>query len=267
MKTLFTLISMLLISIAVFSGNNSFNGSKDSTEGNIHANHQIDSTKNTCAQSSFTSTINDLSEQEIQGLLLMREEEKLARDVYNYFSNNYAIQVFSNITLSEERHMSAVLSLLNHYGLEDPMLKESGKFSNIELQHLYDDFIKKGKTIEEALAVGAFIEEYDIKDLKNLMDQSKVEDINNIYSNLLRGSENHLRAFVRNIARYEVNYENQILSKDTFDAIITSPNNCHGNNNPNTVQKGKGNGSGMKKGQQQGMNSTNGKNCQGKCKE
>jgi hypothetical protein len=44
-----------------------------------------------------------------------------------------------------------------------------------------------------------------------------------VYGNLARGSENHLRAFVTNLARLgDVSYAPQYLSQAAYDAIIGS---------------------------------------------
>ncbi len=61
-----------------------------------------------------------LTAAEEEGLLFMREEEKLARDVYLVLFDKWGLRVFENIAESEQRHMDAVLYLLGKYGLDDP---------------------------------------------------------------------------------------------------------------------------------------------------
>ena len=91
----------------------------------------------------------------------------------------------------------------------------------------------------EALYVGAFIEELDMLDI-NLCPKVIVEtdngiddasgcgriytdnqDIQRMYGYLLGGSENYLRAYVRNIEKQigEGNYKAQVLTQDQVDAI------------------------------------------------
>ncbi|MDP2030099.1 MAG: DUF2202 domain-containing protein [Thiobacillus sp.] len=48
-------------------------------------------------------------------LLFMREEEKLARDVYLTLYETWGLAVFSNIASSEQSHMDALLKLLRTY--------------------------------------------------------------------------------------------------------------------------------------------------------
>jgi len=145
----------------------------------------------------------DLSQEELDGLLHMRLEEKLARDVYTTFGNLYNYKVFLNIKESEQRHMDAMLRLLVKYNIEDPVISdEVGVFPPGVFQDLYDDYIAQGSiSLLEALQVGVNIEELDIADLQYQINEVVDNpDILRVYSNLLTGSENHLEAFNRCIA-------------------------------------------------------------------
>lgn len=167
-----------------------------------------------------------LTQEEIDGLLWMREEEKLARDVYLTLYETYGLQIFQNIANSEQMHMDAVLSLLEKYGIEDPAVDEVGIFTNPELQALYDQLIAMGsRSIEDALKVGALIEETDIKDLEEWITKTDNADIIQVYENLMAGSENHLRAFTTVLQNYGVTYEPQVISEDEYNKIISSPMN------------------------------------------
>ena len=186
---------------------------------------------------------------EKDGLLLMREEELLAHDVYNLFSELYDLRIFSNITRSEATHAQAVLSLLDLFEIEDPATGIEGEFNNEELQTLYDELTEKGKlSIEEALKAGAYIEEVDIKDLADLMAETDNEDILLVYDNLMRGSRNHLRAFNRVLNNYGFEYVPTVLSEEDFNEIISSDmeggNGCQAEvqnkyQNKNQNQKGR----------------------------
>ena len=167
-----------------------------------------------------------LTQEEVDGLLWMREEEKLARDVYLTLYEMYGLQIFQNIANSEQMHMDAVLSLLEKYGIEDPAVDEVGVFTNPELQALYDQLIAMGsQSIEDALKVGALIEETDIKDLEEWIAKTDNADIIQVYENLTAGSENHLRAFTSLLQSYGVTYEPQVISEDEYNEIISSPMN------------------------------------------
>ena len=162
-----------------------------------------------------------LTFQEEEGLLFMAEEEKLAGDVYSSLNEVWNLRVFDNIGRAEQTHQAAVETLLERYSLAVPA-KPAGEFSNETLQSLYNDLVSRGEaSLEEALRVGAAIEEIDILDLQERMAQTDREDILLVYSNLKRGSENHLRAFVNNLERRGIEYSPEHLSQEEYDEIIS----------------------------------------------
>ena len=166
-----------------------------------------DNTKNTQSITAVTIAefpLEELSEGEIDGLIFMREEEKLARDVYIAMYDKWEKRVFNNISESEQRHMDALKTLFDRYELDDPVgVNSLGVFKNETLQDLYNTLIDQGSvSLIEALKVGALIEEIDILDIQNELDEHvDNQDVTFVYDNLLKGSRNHLRAFVRNLSR------------------------------------------------------------------
>lgn len=172
-----------------------------------------------------------LNEGEIAALLFMREEEKLARDVYTYLYDSWSVKSFQNISYSEQSHMDAVLVLIDKYDLDDPAADNIyGTFQNGDLQQLYDDLIDVGSvSIEAALKVGAAIEEIDIIDLQRELDTTVDNaDITIVFENLMKGSRNHLRAFVGNLSTLGITYEPQYLTQEDYDMIINSPREAGG---------------------------------------
>ena len=166
-----------------------------------------------------------LSQAEIDGLLLMREEEKLARDVYTTLYEKWNLRAFESIGQgSETTHMDAMKTLLDRYGLEDPVGEDiPGVFQNEELQKVYDELVEKGsQSIEDAVLVGAYIEDLDIYDLQRLIEETDNDDIKIVYQNLLKGSRNHLRAFDRQLQRYNISYQAQFLTQEEYDRIASS---------------------------------------------
>ena len=169
----------------------------------------------------FTDT-EDLTKDEQNMLLFMKEEEKMARDVYTALYEKWNFMNFNVISRAEERHLFEVSQLLGHYDL-DTTVAEAGKFSNSQIQKLYNDFVSQGsESIVEAIRVGATIEERDIKDLQTYLDQTSNANIALVFNNLLFGSENNLRAFDRQLQAYGVDYKPQYLDQEQFDAIIAS---------------------------------------------
>lgn len=166
----------------------------------------------------------DLSQEELDGLLFMREEEKLARDLYVVMFEKWEMKIFENISRSEQKHMDAVKVLLDRYQLDDPIENDiTGEFANNDLQILYNNLVDKGNiSTLEALKAGAIVEETDILDLEQNINAIDNEDIKLVYDNLLNGSKNHLRAFVRNIEALGEMYTPIVLSEDEYIEIITS---------------------------------------------
>jgi len=182
-----------------------------------------------------------LTEIEVEGLLFMREEEKLARDVYLRLYDLWNINIFKNIAASEQTHTDAIKALLDSYSLDDPMSNdENGVFANDDLQALYNQLVDQGsQSLEDALKVGAAVEEIDILDLEKYIAQTDNADIQMVYENLLKGSRNHLRSFAETIQKQTgATYQPQYLPEDEYQAIVGSEIERGGNS------QGKGNGNG-----------------------
>ena len=164
----------------------------------------------------------DLSAAEADALSYMREEEKLAHDVYVTLYEKWGLATFQNIANSEQVHTDAVKTLLDRYGLQDPASSQVGVFANPELQALYNTLLAQGsQSLAEALKVGAAIEEIDILDLEERLAQTDNADIQQVFNNLLRGSRNHLRAFTTALqAETGEVYQPQYLSPEAYQAII-----------------------------------------------
>ena len=171
-----------------------------------------------------TEYIVGVSVDEAEDLMYMREEEKLAHDVYITFYEQWGLQIFANIAESETTHTETVKALLDKYGLTDMALDQVGAFTNTTLQALYDQLVERGMASSmEALHVGALIEEVDMTDLQHAIDRATHDDIIAVYENLLKGSRNHLRSYVDVIESYGVVYEAQYLDQDEVNAIVNSP--------------------------------------------
>ncbi len=185
-----------------------------------------------------------LSADEAAGLIFMREEEKLAHDVYVTFYQQYGLAIFNNIASSEAAHMAAIKTLLDRYGLADPAAgKGVGVFTNPELQALYNQLIAQGsQSLSAALKVGAAIEEIDILDLKERLALTTHSDIQQVYTSLLNGSTNHLRSFVGTLKTQtgEV-YQPQYLDAATYQTIISGTNGRRGGNGGGSGAIGGGN--------------------------
>ncbi|MBU0655633.1 MAG: DUF2202 domain-containing protein [Gammaproteobacteria bacterium] len=180
------------------------------------------------------ATLAALTPAETGTLLFVREEEKMARDVYLTLYDRWGLQVFQNIALrSEQQHMDSIKLLIDNLGLADPVVSDAvGSFTNPDIAALYAQLVNRGLvSLDEALAVGSFIEEFDINDLQEAIDEA-MDGTNQlpviqIYTNLMCGSRNHLRAFVGQIESTGDNYVAQVIDQQTVDLIAdSSPEQC-----------------------------------------
>ena len=166
----------------------------------------------------------ELSTSELEGITFMREEEKLARDVYIQLADLWNMNIFSNISRSEDTHMEAVKTLIDLFGYEDPVQdNEVGIFTDQVLQDLHNELMVSGSiSLAEALLVGGAIEEIDILDLQKYLDQTSNSAVIEVYENLLRGSIKHLNSFVSNYERQTgETYQPQFLTQEEYQELIS----------------------------------------------
>lgn len=163
-----------------------------------------------------------LTSDETKSVLAMREEEKLARDVYLTLNNQFPSLVFVRIATSEQRHTDAIARIIATQGLVDPVVDDAiGKFTDPTFTDLYAGLVADGSAdYIAALKVGAYIEEIDIADLKEALDAVTNPQVKRVFENLLNASYNHLRAFVANFEADGQPYEPQVLDAETYTEIV-----------------------------------------------
>ena len=166
-----------------------------------------------------------LGDRERADLMFMREEEKLARDVYLSLYEQWELAIFRQIAKAESRHMALTLVVVDKYELDDPVGDNGlGVFTDSGLQQLYETLTATGAaSVESALLVGAAIEDLDISDLVRSVERANNEDLDLLYQNLMKGSRNHLRAFTRVLERYGVTYAPVYLSPEAYQEILDAP--------------------------------------------
>lgn len=164
----------------------------------------------------------ELSTSDIEALIFMREEEKLAHDVYAVMYDLWGLPIFNNISRSEQAHTGAVQYLLDSYGIPDPASDELGIFTDPTLQALYTELVDRGsQSLSDALLVGAAIEEIDILDLQDRLADTENSSIQQVFTNLLRGSYNHLNAFTSTlVTQTGETYQPQYMSAEQYQASL-----------------------------------------------
>lgn len=166
-----------------------------------------------------------VSDIEAEHLTFMREEEKLARDVYAGLFEIWGEPIFDRISQSESRHMEAMRVLLDKYGLPDPALDDTpGAFSDPLLQELYGELMELGaQSLADALTVGCIIEDLDILDNIVAISESDNADVRTAFQNLLKGSRNHLRSFFGALLQAGGTYEARYISPEEMADILAAP--------------------------------------------
>lgn len=168
--------------------------------------------------------VEPLSTTESASLPLIREEEKLAHDVYAVAAGQWGLNAFVNIGASETMHQQALLALMDRYSLIDPAAgMPEGQFSQAAFATLYTQLSSKARlSLIDALQVGLEIEELDIKDIETEKPGIDNADILYAYNELQRGSRNHLRAFWKQLQQQGGSYTPSHITQAEFDAIANS---------------------------------------------
>lgn len=163
--------------------------------------------------------------QEQADLIHMRQEEKLARDVYLTLYSTTGATIFQNIAQSEQSHMDLTLYLMNKYGIADPLTSNAvGVFPDPAFTHLYERLVNiGGNSLFRSLWVGAVIEDLDIYDLDMALANTDNQDIATVWQNLARGSRNHMRSFYGQLQNFGYTYTGIWLSVTRIVGIVITP--------------------------------------------
>lgn len=130
-------------------------------------------------------------------LATMADEEKMAHDLYVALAAKYPdLTQFARVAQSETRHLTAVRSMLDRYGIADPTAgKAAGEFATASIQSTYDTLLAGATTPTAALAAGVSVEKADIADLAAAMSGLTAPDVLTLYTHLSTASQHHLTAF------------------------------------------------------------------------
>ncbi len=227
-------VSILVVIIIVAIAGGAYYYYSNTKAGTVTATTSVSALSTTTTTASLTgtgtstttqTTASELTSVEIEAIKYMAEEEKLAYDVYTKLAQMYPnVPVFANIAKSEQTHVNAVLSLAKKYHV-NITLGKPGVFNNTHIQELYNKLISMGsKGLEDALKVGALVEETGIKDLQDWIAKVQHSDIKQVFECLMMGSRNHLRAFTSTLEKmFGVEYTPQVISIEEYKQIINSP--------------------------------------------
>jgi len=181
---------------------------------------------------SACTTTNDyeigvLSKEEKTDIQKLREEEKLARDIYIKAYNTYEYFAFVNLYKGEQIHMDNLLNLEMQYMVEDIILPDTGKYVDESIQNFYNNHLSQITTsATDAFKVGMTTEEMIIYDIQNFENNTEEADILKVYSKIKCWSRNHLRLNY-NFLNGDTLYQPQYITIEEYNAIINSDyENC-----------------------------------------
>lgn len=162
-----------------------------------------------------------LTEDEIEFLYAVREDEKVTKDITSKFLTQYpASTQFTNILAAEATHISAIEMLLIYYEITFPALGTAGVFVDTERQARYNNVVAQGTTLVAAYRAAATLEEECVAAYTNVLPTITNANIKLIIGNMLKASSNHLKAYVRQITTLNETYIPRVLYQAAFDAII-----------------------------------------------
>ncbi|WP_062467364.1 DUF2202 domain-containing protein [Demequina maris] len=165
----------------------------------------------------------DATDADAASLAAMADEERMARDLYVELADAWDLSTFDRIAGAEDRHLDAVLGLIEAYGLDDPTDgAEAGVYADADIQAMYDELLAQGsESVTAALGVGALVEETDIADLRAQDVDS--DAVATVYAHLEHASEHHLTAFVRALDASGATYEASVLDPAEVEDITGVP--------------------------------------------
>jgi hypothetical protein len=167
----------------------------------------------------FDSTA-DLTADEIEFIFAVREDEKIARDLYISFFGKFGLKPFENIGKAEDNHIKATEKLFDYYEIDYPALSGNGKFENAIRQKLFDSLLLKVNTELDAFKVMAVLEESNIVEYGAVIKTVVNPNIKMVIENLAKASANHFKAAIRQITALGGTYTPEFLTQEQYRAVI-----------------------------------------------
>lgn len=167
----------------------------------------------------FDSTA-DLTTDEIEFIYAVREDEKIARDLYFSFFRNFGLKTFENIGKAEDNHIKATEKLFDYYEIDYPALSANGKFEDASRQKLFDSLLLKGTPELEAFKVMALLEESNIVEYGEVLKSIVNPNIKLVIENLAKASANHFKAAIRQITALGGTYAPALMTQEQYRALI-----------------------------------------------
>lgn len=153
-------------------------------------------------------------------LIRLYEDEILAHDLYAALGKVHPdIRPFQNIPHSEKRHREVMAEILEQEGIAIPKAPKGRRFVTEGLDRTFRQWLREGRRSEiDACRVGVRLEDHDIAELRAA--QTAFPAHRAALANLEAASNNHLRAFHRNLTSRGGEYQAEALPAADLSAIV-----------------------------------------------
>jgi hypothetical protein len=161
-------------------------------------------------------------------LIRLYEEEILAHDLYVILGKKHPdVRPFQNIPRSEQMHRDALAAVLKAEGIALPKAPKGRRFVSEGLDEIFAKWRTEGKkSAAAACRVGVRLEDHDIADLRKA--QADFPKYKEVFGQLEAASNNHFRAFHRNLTARGGEYAAEALTAKDIKAILEGENECGG---------------------------------------
>lgn len=183
-------------------------------------------------------------------LVRLYEDEILAHDLYVALGRIHPeIRPFQNIPHSEASHRETMAGVLKAEGIALPKPPKGKRFVSAGLDEIFAKWLAEGvKSEADACRVGVRLEDHDIAELRKA--QTGFPKHKETLAALEAASNNHFRAFHRNLKSRGGEYNAEALTAADIQKILNGENDCGacgnvcGKSAPQPKPETRGNGAG-----------------------
>lgn len=158
---------------------------------------------------------NLLNEKEITTITQLIGKEKIAKDVYENFYQQYKNNLFGNIAKRKQKHIDIWKNILAKQNIS---VDENDAVA--ETENLKNQFISEGIDEISALKTALKIEELNLNDIYTVRRNSSKSAIREAANGVECGTKNHLFVFYRALKEKHENYTHQYISGKKFNNIV-----------------------------------------------
>ncbi|MFT3918955.1 DUF2202 domain-containing protein [Cloacibacterium sp.] len=158
---------------------------------------------------------NLLNEKEITTITQLIGKEKIAKDVYENFYQQYKNNLFGNIAKRKQKHIDIWKNILAKQNIS---VDENDAVT--ETENLKNQFISEGIDEISALRTALKIEELNLNDIYTVRRTSSKSAIREAANGVECGTKNHLFVFYRALKEKHENYSHQYISGKKFNNIV-----------------------------------------------